>query len=72
MYLGVLLVVAGWAVVSRSAGVVAYGLGIAIVAHLLVVLVEEPLLRRRFGAAYEAYGRAVRRWLPGRAYPPAA
>jgi protein-S-isoprenylcysteine O-methyltransferase Ste14 len=72
MYLGVLLVVAGWAVVSRSARVVEYGLGIAIVAQLFVVLVEEPLLRRRFGAAYEAYGRAVRRWLPGRAYPQAA
>jgi protein-S-isoprenylcysteine O-methyltransferase Ste14 len=52
--------------------VVEYGLGIAIVAHLFVVLVEEPLLRRRFGAAYEAYCQAVRRWLPGRAYPPAA
>lgn len=68
MYLGVLLVVAGWAVVSRSGRVVGYGLGVAVVFHLVVVLMEEPLLRRRFGASYEAYCRAVNRWLPGRPY----
>lgn len=70
MYLGVLLVVAAWAVLSRSGRVVEYGLGVAIAFHLFVVLVEEPLLRHRFGASYEAYCRAVGRWLPGRAYRP--
>jgi protein-S-isoprenylcysteine O-methyltransferase Ste14 len=68
MYLGVLLVVLGWAELFRSAHVLEYGLGIVLVAHCFVVLVEEPLLRRRFGAADASYGRAVRRWLPGRAY----
>jgi protein-S-isoprenylcysteine O-methyltransferase Ste14 len=29
------------------------------------VRVEEPALRRRFGAAYETYLRHVPRWLPG-------
>ncbi len=72
MYLGVLLVVAAWAAVSGSGRVVEYGLGVAVVFHLFVVLVEEPLLRHRFGASYEAYCRAVSRWLPGRAYRPAA
>lgn len=72
MYLGVLLVVAGWAAFSRSDRVVEYGLGVAVLFHLLVVLVEEPLLRHRFGAAYEAYCRAVGRWLPRRAYRPAS
>ena len=71
MYLGVLLVVAAWAAVSGSGRVVEYGLGVAVVFHLFVVLVEEPLLRHRFGASYEAYCRAVSRWLPGRAYRPA-
>ncbi len=69
MYVGVLLVIAGWAAFSRSGRVVEYGLGVAVLFHLVVVLVEEPLLRHRFGASYEAYRRAVRRWLPGRAYP---
>lgn len=72
MYLGVLLVVAGWAVLSRSGVVVVYGLGVAGVFHLAVLLVEEPMLRHRFGASYEAYCRAVNRWLPGRVYRPAA
>jgi len=72
MYLGVLLVVAAWAAVAGSGRVVEYGLGVAVVFHLFVVLVEEPLLRHRFGASYEAYCRAVSRWLPGRAYRPAA
>jgi protein-S-isoprenylcysteine O-methyltransferase Ste14 len=68
MYLGVLLVIAGWAVWSRSSAVLEYGLGVAALFHLFVVLVEEPLLRRQFGASYESYCRAVGRWVPGRAY----
>lgn len=34
------------------------------IAHAQVVLVEEPLLAKRFGAAYEDYRRAVPRWIP--------
>jgi hypothetical protein len=32
--------------------------------HILIVLVEEPILRRSFGAAYEEYCRSVPRWIP--------
>ena len=32
--------------------------------HLVVILVEEPALRKRFGAKYEEYARHVPRWLP--------
>jgi len=32
--------------------------------HLFVVLYEEPTLRRKFGAEYEAYCRNVSRWWP--------
>ena len=32
--------------------------------HLLIVLVEEPVLRQTFGAAYEQYCRSVPRWIP--------
>lgn len=68
MYLGVLLVVAGWAELFRSARLLEYGLAVAFLFHCFVVLIEEPLLRLRFGASYASYCGAVRRWLPGRAY----
>lgn len=64
MYLGVLTVVAGWVVYYRSIRLIEYAVTLAVLFHLLVVLVEEPLLRRRFGAAYEAYRRTVPRWMP--------
>jgi protein-S-isoprenylcysteine O-methyltransferase Ste14 len=35
-------------------------------AHMQVVLLEEPLLRKRFGSSYEAYLRRVPRWIPRR------
>ncbi len=38
-------------------------------AHAQVVLIEEPLLRRRFGPAYDEYLQRVPRWLPR---PPAS
>lgn len=64
MYVGVLTVVAGWAVYYRSIRVIEYGVAVAVLFHLFVVLVEEPLLRRWFGVAYEAYCRTVPRWIP--------
>ena len=64
MYVGVLIVVAGWAVYFRSIRLVEYGVTLAVLFHLFVVLVEEPLLQRRFGAAYAEYCRTVPRWIP--------
>ncbi len=64
MYLGVLTVVVGWAVYYWSVRLVEYALTLAVLFHLFVVLVEEPLLRRRFGATYAAYCRSVPRWTP--------
>jgi protein-S-isoprenylcysteine O-methyltransferase Ste14 len=34
--------------------------------HVVVVRVEEPHLRRRFGSKYEEYCERVPRWVPGR------
>lgn len=64
MYIGVLAVVAGWTVYFGSIRLLEYGAALAVLFHLFVVLVEEPLLRRRFGAAYEEYCRSVPRWIP--------
>jgi protein-S-isoprenylcysteine O-methyltransferase Ste14 len=64
MYLGVLLVIAGWVVFFQSETLLTYGAVTALVLHLFVVLIEEPLLRRKFGDAYSEYSRTVNRWLP--------
>jgi protein-S-isoprenylcysteine O-methyltransferase Ste14 len=72
IYLGVLLVVLGWAVYFDSFAVLLYGAGLAVAFHLFVVLVEEPMLRRRFGESYEDYCHRVRRWVPQKRDMPAA
>ena len=50
-------------------GPLLYALCISFVAHLLVVHVEEPELRERFGESYAAYCRQVSRWLPTTRHP---
>ena len=46
----------------------AFGLGLAavvfLVAHLVVVYLEEPGLEKRFGDSYRDYRRNVHRWVP--------
>jgi len=37
-----------------------------LVAHLFVVLYEEPVLRRKFGESYDRYRATVPRWLARR------
>jgi protein-S-isoprenylcysteine O-methyltransferase Ste14 len=64
MYLGVLAVVAGWAIAFRSLPLLAYAALVASAFHAAVLFVEEPALRRQFGEEYAAYCRRVRRWIP--------
>jgi protein-S-isoprenylcysteine O-methyltransferase Ste14 len=64
MYLAVLAVILGWAVLFESTAVLGYALGAGLCCHLFVVLYEEPHLRRVFGAEYENYCLRVDRWLP--------
>jgi protein-S-isoprenylcysteine O-methyltransferase Ste14 len=64
MYLAVLAVILGWAVLFESTVVLGYALGVGLCCHLFVVLYEEPHLRRVFGAEYENYCLRVGRWLP--------
>jgi protein-S-isoprenylcysteine O-methyltransferase Ste14 len=54
----------GEAIALSSTGVFLLFLGALLPAHLQVVLLEEPLLRKRFGQDYEDYLRRVPRWLP--------
>lgn len=66
MYIGVLVAIAGWLTLFPSRALLEYAAVVGLLFYGFVVLVEEPMLRRRFGAAYDAYCRKVRRWLPGR------
>jgi protein-S-isoprenylcysteine O-methyltransferase Ste14 len=63
MYLGVLAVVFGQAIVSASLRVAVYGLGSWFLFHLVVVFLEEPHLRATRGASYDEYCRKTPRWL---------
>jgi protein-S-isoprenylcysteine O-methyltransferase Ste14 len=64
MYLAVVALISGQAMLLRDAGLLLYAGGVALTMHAFVVAYEEPTLRREFGADYAAYCRAVRRWLP--------
>jgi protein-S-isoprenylcysteine O-methyltransferase Ste14 len=63
MYIGVLLVLAGWALLYQSSVLAWYAAAIAVAFHLRVILGEEPWLARTHGEAWSAYKRRVPRWL---------
>lgn len=62
MYLGVLLVVFGQAMLFASICVAYYGIALWLFFHLTVVFQEEPHLGRAHGPSYEEYCRHVPRW----------
>jgi protein-S-isoprenylcysteine O-methyltransferase Ste14 len=66
MYVGVLLVIIGEALLRRSWQTIEYAFAVAIMFGVLVLLLEEPLLRSRFGPAYSNYCAQVPRWWPKR------
>jgi protein-S-isoprenylcysteine O-methyltransferase Ste14 len=63
MYLGVLLVVFGQALLFASARIALYGLGGWLFLHLVVLCVEEPHLRAKQGKSFDEYCRRVPRWI---------
>ena len=63
MYLGVLLILLGWALAWRLQALWVYLGVIGLAFHLRVVLGEEPWLAARYGDAWSRYRRAVPRWV---------
>jgi protein-S-isoprenylcysteine O-methyltransferase Ste14 len=63
-YVAVVSLVVGQALLFGSGAVLAYAAFLALAFHLFVVFYEEPILRRQFGADYDAYCREVPRWIP--------
>jgi protein-S-isoprenylcysteine O-methyltransferase Ste14 len=66
MYLGVISVLIGEALLFESVRLLGYAASVAAGFHLFVVLYEEPALRRQFGDSYRRYRESVPRWIPRR------
>ncbi|WP_255171761.1 methyltransferase family protein [Natrononativus amylolyticus] len=64
MYVAVLLCIIGHGLLRRSPLALWWAVGCWLGFHRRVVDDEEPHLREKHGAAYEAYCEAVPRWLP--------
>lgn len=64
MYLSVGAIILGQAVAFASAGVLAWFAVFAVAVVSFVTAFEQPTLRRRYGASYDAYCRAVPAWWP--------
>jgi len=64
MYVAVLSLVIGQALLFGSRRLLAYAALVWVTVHLWVLVYEEPDLRARFGEDYAAYTAAVRRWWP--------
>ncbi len=62
MYLAVVGIIAGQALLLWRRELLVYGLAVALGFALFVRLYEEPTLRRRYGAEYDRYRAAVPRW----------
>ncbi|HUH63739.1 MAG TPA: isoprenylcysteine carboxylmethyltransferase family protein [Terracidiphilus sp.] len=64
MYLGVLLSLAGEALLFRSRDIVVEALTAWLAAHVFILVYEEPTLARRHPDEYPLYKRNVPRWVP--------
>ncbi|HWW30885.1 MAG TPA: methyltransferase [Steroidobacteraceae bacterium] len=63
MYVGVTLILIGWAALFWSAPLLIYAALVLLAFHIRVIAGEEPWLARRFGADWESYRARVPRWL---------
>lgn len=63
MYLGLLLILAGWAIFLANLAAFGFLPAFVFVMNRLQILPEERILRGKFGPGYDAYCRTVRRWI---------
>ena len=64
VYLGALLVQLGYIIWFGSGILISYFFLFVLAYHILIVFIEEPILRNTFGVAYEEYAKKVPRWIP--------
>jgi len=63
IYLGMVLIVAGTALISGSVITFVAPVAFAIIIHILYLREEEHILEKRFGETYLAYKLKVHRWI---------
>jgi protein-S-isoprenylcysteine O-methyltransferase Ste14 len=66
MISGVFAILLGETILFRSQPLLYWTIGFLVVNMIYMPLIEEPGLRRRFGADYDNYARNVPRWFPRR------
>jgi protein-S-isoprenylcysteine O-methyltransferase Ste14 len=66
MYVAIILVLVGEALLFRSSTLLGYAALLWLVFHIFVTLYEEPHLETTFGDSYTEYRRSVPRWVPRR------
>jgi protein-S-isoprenylcysteine O-methyltransferase Ste14 len=64
MYLAVVSLILGQALLFGNLAVLVYGLVVWLTVHAFVLVYEEPTLSGDYGEQYERYRRNVRRWIP--------
>ena len=64
MYIGAAVALAGASLFYESVALAGFTVLFLLIVHSFVMLYEEPVLRRQFGADYEAYCARVHRWRP--------
>ncbi len=64
IYVALLVILLGEALLFGDERVAVWGVLFWMFTFAVVVIIEEPELRRQFGTEYETYCRNVRRWLP--------
>jgi protein-S-isoprenylcysteine O-methyltransferase Ste14 len=64
MYVSVVSVILGQALLFESFAVLAYAFLVCLAFHLFVRLYEEPHLKAAYGAQYDAFVANVPRWIP--------
>jgi protein-S-isoprenylcysteine O-methyltransferase Ste14 len=64
MYVGGCLILLGQAILFKSFGFLLYLAVLFLLFHLLVVFIEERMLKEKFGESYQQYCKSVPRWIP--------
>ncbi len=64
MYMGGWIVLLGLGLYLHSVSILLLSLAMVLLAHLFVVLYEEPHLKASFGPTYQNYLHSVPRWIP--------
>jgi protein-S-isoprenylcysteine O-methyltransferase Ste14 len=63
MYVSVILILTGWAILFESLAIAGYAAAVAIAFHIRILVSEEPALDKAHSDEWREYRRMVPRWL---------